>query len=266
MRHILDSSPFGLKENKCAMPDISSSAPHHTAPTSSVDIFITNVGSSELVDSPSESKGADVPSFLERMSPALSFKEALDEACQWNGGAGLFMGWRDKLAGPLTLSYRLFLALLNSGDEAMACALKHSYFAEHRKRLPKIPNKALVAVQLVAKPFERRDMAACSDYAKFLWEAFNNEIEPHEFAEKMSGVPLKPRQAAGKPSLRVSDQQMLEVPEHSKAAANFKEEFTAALCGDTSVLSHHAATRALVEIAASAKGVWTVKVIAKLND
>lgn len=123
---------------------------------------------------------------------AVSGRNLFDDiamAAVWNPGESLFYAWQDKVAGALATAYVVYLHLLNGDDKILGAVLNHPQFPKRRRIHRK--NRALVALQLVAKPSDDAQFKAASDYAAILRCAALQQIRPDEFPERMSKVSLK---------------------------------------------------------------------------
>lgn len=128
------------------------------------------------------------PAFLAEAISGRNLSDDIATAAAWNLGESLFHAWQDKVAGALATAYVLYLHLLNGGDQVLGAVLNHPQFPKRRRTHTK--NRALIALQLVAKPSDDAHFKAASEYAAFLQCAASQQIQPEEFPERMSKVSL----------------------------------------------------------------------------
>ena len=129
------------------------------------------------------------PAFLAEAISGRNLSDDIATAAAWSLGESLFHAWQDKVAGALATAYVLYLRLLNGGDQILRAVLNHPQFPKRQRIHTK--NRALIALQLVAKPSDDAQFKAASEYAAFLRCAASQQIQVDEFPERMSKVTLK---------------------------------------------------------------------------
>jgi len=162
-------------------------------------------------------------------------EEAYRAATAWNNGAGLFLTWQDKLAGPLFTSYRLLLAIIDGGTSAFHRVLLDPYFRT-RKRKPSERKIALIAVEVVAKPREDSEMKACSSYAQLLERAIRLEVRLEDFVERMEAEPLRTPKPAKSTAARLNRDESGSTPLAGEDSRYPQDANPRASCSETNAI------------------------------